>query len=250
MTKTTRPAHGPCAGPCTILTPIKGTKGSDGPIPVEHFPCVWREFSGQVRRMVRVALGRLPLRKLWDRIEASCPGYHPLTMDAVRALLAADEALVEDVCQEIAIHFWQAINRRKVAAARPAVWRWFEVAIPRIVRRTTCDAVLLAALGPRLGESDRHAEAPALTQPPALRATASAGGERRALRALSAARPDWIRALSPAEQTVLPLWLEGKQPREIAQDLGLRGRVVRLRLMRARQRIAALASPNFEKAAA
>lgn len=236
-----------CPGECTALSTESRTKGSDGPLEMVHFPCVWRLFQKQVRYRVGANLFRAPLAQLCRQLRNATADIFCRNPEAVRYELMSDRALIEDLVQDVALAMIEAIRREKLCAARAAIYKWIERATYRIVKDRIREAALQALTGTVLVLRDDEEMTVAPLQPLAgLDGAAIVVGSEFATGATNAfylrdllSDSNRHRVLTEAQREVVIRWAAGHSANDIAEDLQISPVAVRLRLMQARRRLAA-----------
>lgn len=240
-----------CRGECPYLAQGVDTERSSAPIPRDHFACAWRAAAPSVTRRVRRALRSLSLGRLWLRMEDRCRGVVRPSAPLVREAMSRDAGVVEELVQDVALALWEAVARGAVRGAYAALEGWCAVVVPRIVRRRARAAVIVcASADPRASGADdpRYVE-PAVA--PLVFGAANDNGRstpdaRLEYRALVSERPMLIGRLTPLERDAFEAWLDGQDPAEIARAQDATPVCIRLRLLRARRRIATDDRPGGE----
>jgi DNA-binding CsgD family transcriptional regulator len=193
-------------------------------------------FEPRVRVRVRRRLGAMSLTELARRLDAASPGVRRPTTLAACAALMRDESLVDELCQDVALAFWKAIERGAVRAAVGVVDKWFTTATGFIVRRRARSAALLALVACPTDDGSSYVDVP--TGPIVFGGTdGEFNDQKRPYRAALVNKPGLWMLLSEAELEVFEPWLDGAAATQIAANLGIKPGAVRLRLMRARQRL-------------
>jgi DNA-directed RNA polymerase specialized sigma24 family protein len=221
------------------LTETVEEAGSDPPLQENAFEGVWTEFEGYIRQVVRRQLKRVSLREPCSKLANALISIRNTSL--VRRDLAGDEALVEDIVQEFAVAMVGAIRRGRLAAARPAIYGWINKSAWRIVKDHARSAILVALAGTLFqGPANDNAEPAPDPLELALvcdsenpEALAIDGEERvRVVAGVS-------KLLTANQRQVLFLELDGRTTKEIALELGISERAVRLRRMQVNRRLAA-----------
>jgi RNA polymerase sigma factor (sigma-70 family) len=232
----------------TFLAGDTKAPGGDPPIPIEKTAEVWRDFEPVARKVVLTSLSKLPLSKLRTRLlQAGVPVLRGLQL--VRKQLTENTELIADLVQDVALAFTRAVQRGKIAAARPVVYRWIEQTTARITReKSRADAIsLLSGAHLSMAEQNEAGEPRAPEPTPTAGVLGRPLGEGEGPEHLSDVRTELREILfaaapanlTDAQQVVFGRWVEGTRPKEIARELGISEVAVRLRLMQARRRLAA-----------
>jgi RNA polymerase sigma factor (sigma-70 family) len=197
-------------------------------LPEEFLP-VWYWLEPKVRMFVYCAAERVSLHAA-ERAASGQRGEHLRHLAGVRAVREAliVPSRIEDFCQDVAEAFWKALSAGRLRASVPFLWAWLRTATKRIVaNRGGRASMLLFAAGPRAAndnsdDRDRDDELHPTT-------------EHESPEWLVAAREVLERVasvLTPREQTLIELRLQGLNHATIATKMGLTAGASRLLLHR------------------
>ena len=92
-----------CPSPCPLIALVANRDVHDRPLAPEHFVCAWQALAPFVSQRVRAELWRLPLRRQRELVLERCPGIRCPSSSQVRAALARDRMLVEDLTQDVGV---------------------------------------------------------------------------------------------------------------------------------------------------
>jgi DNA-directed RNA polymerase specialized sigma24 family protein len=143
---------------------------------------------------------------------------------------------VDDLVQDVAVAFVHAVRRGRVAAARPAIYRWFQQTVCFLVPERARQSALSGLTGASLtmGPSNDNGSEGEPSSDELL-----FGGWPTPEEACARVEGAQIRTagLTPGQREVVVLQARGAGTAEIAQTLGITEGAVRLRLMQARRRL-------------
>lgn len=213
-----------------FLNPVASRTEADPPLLRSHVGAVWSFLEPFARRTAERALSRVSLERA--RRFASRKGAFAEVIGgqgAIRHALRHNEA--EDLMQDVAVAFFNAVDRGAVRSSEHSVKEWIRVAIWRTAARSmrAPAALLFAAGADERGVTEGHAE------------DARAPQAREASpESLAVARSDYgakvaplLGSLSAKLRVVLDLWLAGAEHEEIAAEVGITVATSRVRLHRA-----------------
>ena len=234
----------PCPDACLLLSRTPSRDGLDPAIPVEHFGCTWRVARPHARRIIRVALESFPLSSLQRIASSNLNQVRRAPSGAVRRSMANDHSLVDELEQEVGICFWRSIALGRVRAALPVVAKWLSTSVPRIVRQCARQAALLRLLSSPTDDFAESEEGVSLPVDCGFTFDERNDECPEAFALLLEYHPELTSELPATQRAAFDLWIRGNEPREIAGMLGIKSGAVRVRLLRARQRIVEMVASN------
>ncbi|MFI5297835.1 MAG: RNA polymerase sigma factor [Polyangiales bacterium] len=212
--------------PC--LNPVASRVEQDRPLTRAELPGVWWHLEPLVRAEAARVLTRVPLsgaRHLASR--GGTFGREVASQGAIHHALRANG--VDDLVQDVAVAFVEAVDRGDLRASRSSLLAWFAVTTWRTAVRTTrTPAVLLFGAGP--GTEDDDDDGSDVFVATTREASPLAHAERRSDLAKVA---ELVERLPAKLRAVLQHWLEGAASAETAERLGLEPVTARVYLKRA-----------------